>query len=70
MKGTFAVEIYPDPVLAKERFGLDFNAIADFVDYFHVPLSSRDYLTMYWVDMLGKRLCCVIEEACCFRVKR
>ena len=54
VKGTFAVEIYPDPVLAKERFGLDLNAIADIVDYFHVPLSSRDYLTMYWVDMLAR----------------
>ncbi|MGA3289033.1 MAG: hypothetical protein ABSD42_02185 [Candidatus Bathyarchaeia archaeon] len=54
VKGTFAVEIYPDPVLAKERFGLDLNAIAEIVDYFHVPLSSRDYLTMYWVDMLAR----------------
>jgi hypothetical protein len=52
--GTFAVEIYPDPVLAKERFGIDLNAIAELVDYFHVPLSSRDYLTMYWVDMLAR----------------
>ena len=54
VKQTFAVEIYPDPVLAKERFGLDLNAIAECVDYFHVPLSSRDYLTMYWVDMLAR----------------
>ena len=51
-KGTFAVEMYPDPVLAKERFGIDFEAIAKLVDYFHVPLSSRDYLTNYWVDLL------------------
>ena len=47
---TFAVEIWPDPVLAKERFGLDFNALARYVDFFHVPLSSQNYLTMYWVD--------------------
>jgi hypothetical protein len=51
-KGVFAVEMFPDPVLAKERFGIDFNAIAELVDYFHVPLSSRDYLTNYWVDTL------------------
>ncbi len=49
-KGTFAVEMFPDPLLAKERFGIDFNAIAELVNYFHVPLSSRDYLTNYWVD--------------------
>jgi hypothetical protein len=54
VKGTFAVEIYPEPMLAKERYGLDLNAIADLVDYFHVPLSSRDYLTNYWVDMLAR----------------
>lgn len=41
-------------MLAKERFGLDLDSIAEFVDYFHVPLSSRDYLTMYWVDMLAR----------------
>ena len=51
-KGTFAVEMFPDPVLAKERFGIDFVAIADLVDYFHVPLSSRDYFTNYWVDSI------------------
>ena len=54
VKGEFAVEIYPDPTLAKERFGLDFDAIAELVDYFHVPLSSRDYMTMYWVDTLAR----------------
>ena len=54
VKGTFAVEIYPDPVLAKERFGLDLNAIGDLVDYFHVPLSSRDYFTNYWVDLITR----------------
>jgi hypothetical protein len=54
VKGKFAVEMYPDPVLAKERFGIDFEAIADLVDYFHVPLSSRDYLTNYWVDLLTR----------------
>ena len=70
MKGTFAVEIYPDPVLAKERLVLDLDAIADLVDYFHVPLSSRDYFTNYWADHVGKRFCCITEEACCFRVKR
>ena len=54
VKGSFAVEIYPDPVLAKERYGLDLGAIADLVDYFHVPLSSRDYFTNYWAIMLAR----------------
>ncbi len=51
---TFAVEIWPDPVLAKERFGLDFDSLAKYVDFFHVPLSSQNYLTMYWVDTLTR----------------
>jgi len=51
---SFAIEIWPDPVLAKERFGLDFDALAKYVDFFHVPLSSQNYLTMYWVDTLTR----------------
>jgi len=62
VKGTFAVEIYPDPVLAKERFGIDLNEIAELVDYFHVPLSSRDYLTMYWVDMLARDFASLLKK--------
>ena len=54
VKGAFAVEMFPDPVLAKERFGIDLEHIAQLVDYFHVPLSSRDYLTNYWVDLLAR----------------
>jgi hypothetical protein len=51
---SFAIEIWPDPVLAKERFGLDFNSLADYVDFFHVPLSAQNYSTMYWVDTLTR----------------
>jgi hypothetical protein len=54
VKGTFAVEMFPDPLMSKERFGIDFEAIAELVDYFHVPLSSRDYFTNYWVDLLTR----------------
>lgn len=54
VKQPFGIEIWPDPVLAKQRFGLDFNALADYVDFFHVPLSSSNYLTMYWVDTLTR----------------
>jgi hypothetical protein len=32
IKGVFAVEMFPDPVLAKERFGIDFESIAKLVD--------------------------------------
>jgi hypothetical protein len=62
IKGTFAVEMFPDPVLAKERFGIDFEQIAELVDYFHVPLSSRDYLTNYWVDLLARDFLKILKK--------
>jgi hypothetical protein len=62
VKHDFAVEIWPDPVLAKERFGLDFDQIAEYVDYFHVPLSARDYTTMYWVDMLTRNFIKILKK--------
>jgi hypothetical protein len=61
-KGTFAVEMFPDPVLAKERFGIDLNAIAELVDYFHVPLSSRDYFTNYWVDTIVRDFVATLKK--------
>ena len=61
-KGEFAVEMFPDPVLAKERFGIDFEKLADLVDYFHVPLSSRDYLTNYWVDLLARDFVKILKK--------
>ncbi len=62
VKGAFAVEMFPDPVLARERFGIDFERIAELVDYFHVPLSARDYLTNYWVDLLARDFVKVLKK--------
>ena len=62
VKGTFAVEMFPDPLMAKERFGIDFEAIAELVDYFHVPLSARDYLTNYWVDLLTRDFIKILKK--------
>jgi hypothetical protein len=62
VKGAFAVEMFPDPVLGRERFGIDFERIAELVDYFHVPLSSRDYLTNYWVDLLTRDFIKILKK--------
>ena len=62
VKGVFAVEMFPDPVLAKDRFGIDFERIAELVDYFHVPLSSRDYFTNYWVDLLARDFLKILKK--------
>jgi len=62
VKGVFAVEMFPDPLLAKERFGIDFERIAELVDYFHVPLSSRDYFTNYWVDLVTRDFLKILKK--------
>jgi hypothetical protein len=62
VKGTFAVEMFPDPLLAKERFGIDFESIAELVDYFHVPLSARDYFTNYWVDLITRDFLKILKK--------
>jgi hypothetical protein len=61
-KGTLAVEMFPDPLLAKERFGIDFEQIAKLVDYFHVPLSSRDYFTNYWTDLITRDFLKILKK--------
>ncbi len=61
-KGTFAVEMFPDPVLAKERFGIDFKALAGLVDYFHVPLSSRDYFNNYWIYTIVRDFVAILKK--------
>jgi hypothetical protein len=53
-KQTFAVEIWPDPILAKDRFGLDFDSLAKYVDFFHVPLSAHNYFSQFWFDTLAR----------------
>ena len=50
----FAVEIWPDPILAKDRFGLDFDNLAEYVDFFHVPLSAHNYFSQFWFDTLAR----------------
>jgi hypothetical protein len=62
VKRAFAVEMFPDPLLAKERFGINFERIAELVDYFHVPLSARDYLTNYWVDLIARDFLKVLKK--------
>ncbi|MBC7129661.1 hypothetical protein H5T51_00385 [Candidatus Bathyarchaeota archaeon] len=59
---AFAVEIWPDPVLSRERFGVDFDMLSRFLDFFHVPLSAHDYTTMYWVDMLTRIFVRILDK--------
>jgi hypothetical protein len=48
------VNLLPDPVLGKERFGYDFDALAEYVDYFVIPMFSKSYPTPWYWEMLAR----------------
>jgi hypothetical protein len=48
------VNLLPDPVLGKERFGYDFDALAEFADYFVVPMFSKSYPTPWYWETLAR----------------
>jgi hypothetical protein len=47
------VNLLPDPVLGRERFGYDFDALAEYADYFVVPMFSKAYPTPWYWEMLA-----------------
>ena len=48
------VNLLPDPVLGRERFGYDFDALAEYADYFVVPMFSKAYPTPWYWEMLAR----------------
>ena len=42
----------PDPCYGKERFGLDLERIAEYVDFISTPLYM-DYSIVYWLDIIA-----------------
>jgi hypothetical protein len=48
------VNLLPDPVLNRERFGYDFNALAEYADTFVVPMFSKSYPTPWYWEMLAR----------------
>jgi hypothetical protein len=48
------VNLLPDPVLGKERFGYDFDALADYADYFVIPMFSKSYPTPWYWETLAR----------------
>jgi hypothetical protein len=48
------VNLLPDPVLGKERFGYDFDALAEYADYFVIPMFSKSYPTPWYWEMLAR----------------
>jgi hypothetical protein len=48
------VNLLPDPVLGKERFGYDFDALAEYADAFVIPMFSKAYPSPWYWEMLSR----------------
>ena len=48
------VNLLPDPVLGKERFGYDFDALAEYADTFVIPMFSKAYPSPWYWEMLAR----------------
>ncbi|MEM2093295.1 MAG: hypothetical protein QXE16_03320 [Candidatus Bathyarchaeia archaeon] len=48
------INILPDPVLGRERFGYDYDEIAKYADTFVVPMFSRSYITSWYFETLAR----------------
>ena len=47
-----SLTLYPDPFY-QERYGLDIDALSQFVDFFLIPLYDISYQSLYWIDILA-----------------
>ena len=48
------VNLLPDPVLGKERFGYDYDALAEYADNFVIPMFSKAYPSPWYWEMLAR----------------
>jgi hypothetical protein len=48
------VNCLPDPLLGKARFGYDFEAMAEYADYFFIPMFSKAYPTPWYWETIAR----------------
>jgi hypothetical protein len=48
------VNCLPDPLLGKARFGYDFEAMAQYADYFVIPMFSKAYPTPWYWETIAR----------------
>jgi hypothetical protein len=48
------VNCLPDPLLGKIRFGYDFEAMAQYADYFVIPMFSKAYPTPWYWETIAR----------------
>jgi hypothetical protein len=54
MKKELIMCIQPDPVCSYERYGVDFNDLAEIADAFNVVMFSKNYATPWYWEMLTR----------------
>ncbi|MGB9659013.1 MAG: putative glycoside hydrolase [Nitrososphaerales archaeon] len=54
VKVNFSITLPPDPCSSKERFGIDFTALAKYADFLVIPLYDKTYSTTYWIEILAR----------------
>ena len=52
VKCSLGLTLEPDPCYGKERFGLDLERLAPYVDFISTPLYM-DYSIVYWLDIIA-----------------
>ena len=48
------VNCLPDPLMGRERFGYDFEAMAQYADYFVIPMFSKAYPTPWYWETIAR----------------
>ncbi len=48
------VNLLPDPLMGKVRFGYDFEAMAQYTDYFVIPMFSKSYPTPWYWETIAR----------------
>jgi hypothetical protein len=54
VKKELVLSIQPDPVSSYERYGVDFDDLAEYADAFNVVMFSKNYATPWYWEMLTR----------------
>ena len=54
VKKELVMCLQPDPVSSFDRYGVDFDALAEYADAFNVVMFSKNYATSWYFEMLAR----------------
>ena len=56
------VNVLPDPLNAKMRFGYDLDAMAEYADYFVIPMFSKAYPSPWYWESLARGFKSILKK--------